>query len=495
MKLILGDSLQKLKDLPSSTIDAIVTDPPWALKFMNKRWDYELPSKELWEEVFRVLKPGAHALVCCGTRTQHRMVVNIEDAGFEIRDVVTHLYGSGFPKSHNLDGEWKGYGTALKPACEFWTLARKPLEKGLTVAENVLKWGTGAINVDACRIGVSASDPNIRVNETKGRGYQSEYVGGKVETIDSSHHGPPAQGRWPANVLFDEEAAAVLDEQSGVCRSSMTASKTQKKYAAGDTSLFHGQASTSYSDSGGASRFFYVAKTSKRERNAGIEKTDFIWDNSAWENEDLKSTLQDALQLVKDISGGTLMAVNKWSTDGYGSGHSALCHQGLTYTIRTASRLITDLKTWSASPSWSIRESIQAAIETIEANGLSLVESVNYINQLPLTFINEETEYLRGVVRVLLKMLLKIKESAAKNSNFHSTVKPIKLMEYLCKLITPPGGVILDPFMGSGSTGCAAVKLGYQFIGIERETEYIEIAKRRIEHWQKEQSQLKLHTS
>ena len=188
--------------MPDNSVDAIVTDPPYGISFMAKKWDYDVPKVDVWQEAMRVLKPGGHALIACGTRTQHRMVCNIEDAGFEIRDVVSWIYGSGFPKSLNVSkaidkaagaeredmgptpyankgrtnnnnayGEptasnqeritapateaakqWDGWGTALKPACEFFTLARKPLSEK-TVAANVLKWGTGGINIDGCRVG------------------------------------------------------------------------------------------------------------------------------------------------------------------------------------------------------------------------------------------------------------------------------------------------------------------------------------------------------
>jgi site-specific DNA-methyltransferase (adenine-specific) len=153
--LLNGDCLEQMKQLPDNSADSIVTDPPYGISFMAKKWDYDVPKVKVWKEAMRVLKPGGHALIACGTRTQHRMVVNIEDAGFEIRDVVSWIYGSGFPKSLNIHKKDErcpeGWGTALKPTCEFFTLARKPLSEK-TVAKNVLKWGTGGINIDGCRV-------------------------------------------------------------------------------------------------------------------------------------------------------------------------------------------------------------------------------------------------------------------------------------------------------------------------------------------------------
>ncbi len=310
-----GDSLDVLKTLEPNSIDAVVTDPPYGLNFMGKKWDYDVPSLALWIEIWRVLRPGGHVLSFGGTRTYHRMVVNIEHAGFEIRDQVQWIYGSGFPKSHNLPG---GFGTALKPANEPIVLARKPLSEK-TVAANVLKWGCGALNIEGSRIGTDKV-PSKKCIGDKYAGFKGNVQG---ENLPWTY----TQGRWPANVLFDESAAEMLGEPS---------------------------------------RFFYVAKASKRERNAGLEGMPVV----------RKSHMQ----------------------------------------------------TKNGEGERSMKEGF------------------------PDTF----------------------------QQNHHPTVKPIKLMEYLCKLITPPGGVILDPFMGSGSTGVAAKNLGFKFIGIEMNEEYLEIAKRRI---------------
>ena len=325
MKLLLGDCLDKLKELDDNSIDSIVTDPPYGLSFIGKKWDYDVPPTEVWEECMRVLKPGGHLLSFAGSRTYHRMAVRIEDAGFEIRDQIMWVYGSGFPKSHDvgkniekrkvggiknlkqigtksgikvetgtqgfsynkeyvpgismggrqisgeipvyeITNEYKGWGTALKPAHEPIVMARKPLT-GKSVADNVIEWGTGGINIDESRIE-------------------------NTDTLD----------RFPANILFDEEAGKLLDEQYE-----------------------------------GVSRFFYCPKTSKAERNEGTD-------------------------------------------------------------------------------------------------------------------------------------------------NNHPTVKPTDLMLYLIRLVTPKGGTTLDPFMGSGSTGKAAVRGGFDFIGIEREKEYMEIAESRINY-------------
>lgn len=365
-----GDCLDVLKTLPDCSVDSVVTDPPYGLSFMGKRWDYDVPAIEIWAECLRVLKPGGHLLAFAGTRTQHRMAVRIEDAGFEIRDMIAWVYGSGFPKSLDVSKaidkaagaerevvdsytrqgrsagilgaaveiqrnitapatdvarQWQGWGTALKPALEPITVARKPLIG--TVAENVLAHGTGGINVDGCRV------------ETNGESLARPFGHGGISAAQLNViprgiiTGDGLTGRWPANLIHDgsEEVTDLLGE---------------------------------------AARFFYCAKASKRDRDEGLEGFE-----------------------VK----------------------------------QTHNR---------------------------KADGKSVIEP--------------SSQQLRA--------------------NIHPTVKPTDLMRYLCRLVTPPGGIVLDPFTGSGSTGKAAILEGFQFIGIEREAEYIEIARARIEHAQKEKS-------
>ena len=430
-KLMLGDNIQSLKKLPDNSIDSIVTDPPYGLSFMNKKWDYDVPSMEFWKEVYRVLKPGGHILSFGGTRTYHRMVVNIEDAGFEIRDQIQWLYGSGFPKSLNIgkavdklegnerevvgeyiapDGklrkgvkkdimpnatewdnedriqtkgqsEWEGWGSALKPANEPICLARKPLiEK--SIAENVLKWGTGGINIDGCRIGyVDDSDkksavPGGKVSYTNESWGQQAGLEKDLQDKREAHN----EGRFPANLILDESAAEMLDEQSGVSKSNCKSGVVEGKEA-GQMYHRHEQSSNNYkkkimvgdyNDKGGASRFFYVAKVSKAERNMGLD--------------------------------------------------------GFDEKIRYALYETNTIKNWSSSSNeWQ-------------------------------------------------------KLNPAKNN--HPTVKPINLMSYLCKLITPPNGIVLDPFMGSGSTGIAALLNDFRFVGMEMDNDYFKISEARIDSYE-----------
>ena len=413
--ILSGDCVEVMRGMDDESVDAIVTDPPYGLGFMGKAWDDLPPGLEWARECLRVLKPGGHLLAFGGSRTYHRLAVAVEDAGFEVRDQMMWLYGSGFPKSldvskaidkkrgvdtaddarwvatpHFITGanktatgksekvgqltsgvrhlydpdstdakKWSGWGTALKPAHEPIVVARKPLVG--TVAENVLRFGTGALNIDGCRIAGN-------ISEMQGRTGTSKIPGGLFRSYRAHNPSggiwePTPAGRWPANLILDEEAGRLLDEQSGEGVSRVGKPRSGQ---AGE-----GWAMTAtgaeYEDAGGASRFFYCAKAGKAERNAGLDEFE-----------------------------------DKRPDD------------------RTAT-----------------------GMGSFEEKGVQ------------------------------------------PQRNHHPTVKPISLMAYLVRLVTPPNGTVLDPFLGSGTTGCAAVLEGFDFIGIEREADYIAIAEARIAWWEK----------
>ena len=322
MTIINGDCLDILKTYPNNHFTSIITDPPYGLSFMGKKWDYEVPSIEIWKECLRVLKPGGTALIFAGSRTQHRMACNVEDAGFILKDCLMWLYGSGFPKatdiSKQLDkmagvererGEkkkdfnkynsinykkenaveyvgrrpkeeigyemlpstpeakqWNGYKShGLKPAYEPILLAMKPNEG--SYAQNALKWGVSGLNIDAGRI---EGKPRTTHSDGNYKGDGNDLYESGLKT---GYHSEGATGRFPANILLDSESAAILDEQTGVSKSSDTKNLIQDDRS-NDISYAYKKKYKrcgGYTDKGGASRFFYTAKASKSERNAGCE--------------------------------------------------------------------------------------------------------------------------------------------------------------------------------------------------------------------------------
>jgi len=384
-----GDCREVLKTLADSSIDAVVTDPPYHLTsnkaggsgakslntsspagrarigtgFMGKAWDGGdiAHDPELWAEVLRVAKPGAHLLAFGGTRTYHRLACAIEDAGWEVRDCIAWLYGSGFPKSLNLEGQWGGWGTALKPAMEPIVVARKPLIG--TVAENMQEHGVGALNIDGCRISTCESLQGSTVrNDIRGGRYAS---GHKANQGDIGEYQQSPNGRWPANVIHDG-SAEVVDHfpltSSGKMRPTHT---TAGRTVFGQNTDGGYTTMETYGDSGSAARFFYVPKADREDRDDGLHGT------------------------AKEVA-------------------------------------------------------------LIGAAG----HKINPMTGRPVVDIPR--------------------------CNSHPTVKPTDLMRYLCRLVTPPGGIVLDPFMGSGSTGRGASIEGLGFIGIEQDAGYCEIARKRI---------------
>jgi site-specific DNA-methyltransferase (adenine-specific) len=425
-QILHGNNLDILPTLPDNSIDSIVTDPPYELGFMGKKWDSSgiAYSVELWQQCLRVLKPGGHLLAFSGSRTYHRMVVSIEDAGFEIRDMISWISNKTFPKSLNIgkaidklagaernilgidkvrgnspsmmgrtdpsnpeyDGstvgvgttyitepatdeakQWDGWGTGLKPTVEPIVMARKPVEG--TVANNVLTYGTGGLNIDGSRISADMDEFYSKTgNPRSGKGHLRSY-GASGDFGGDEANPPSANGRWPANIILDPYTAELLDEQSGQ-RVSGGGSKGVMGGMFGNGQDNPNLANSLYFDTGGASRFFYVAKASKRDRNEGLDE------------------LEDAV--AGSYSGNVANDGNKIG----------------------------------AQPD-------------------------------------------------------KPNQPA---KNFHPTVKPTSLMEYLIKLVTPPNGTVLDPFTGSGSTGKAAILQGFDFIGIEMTEDYLPIIEGRLKH-------------
>jgi len=381
-RVMFGDCRDVLKTLADCSVDSVVTDPPYELGFMGKKWDstgiaYDVT---VWAECLRVLKPGGHVLAFGGSRTFHRMAVAIEDAGFEIRDSIAWISSKTFPKSLNVrkaidktgvDGSaWEGWGTGLKQVVEPIVMGRKPLVG--TVAANVLEHGVGGLNIDASRVAADMSEFVSATGKPRsGMGHAHGFAMG--DGYGGENANPPnALGRWPANVILDEYSAGLLDEQSGV--SKVGGAGRSKDGAGGSFGGGQNSELNHYGDSGGASRFFYCAKASKRDRNEGL------------------GDLPD--NVVGSFFGNFEVPGNKIGA------HPEIPNQP--------------------------------------------------------------------------------------GKNTHPTVKPTTLMRYLIKLVTPPGGTVLDPFTGSGSTGKAALLDGYKFVGAELTEEYLPIIEGRL-RWAYEQ--------
>lgn len=538
-KLMLGDNIESLKKLPENSIDSVVTDGPYGLSFMNKKWDYDVPSVDFWKEVYRVLKPGGHLLSFGGTRTYHRMVVNIEDAGFEIRDQIQWLYGSGFPKSLNvgkavdkLEGnereyvkesennrtgrtsdwskeynirpyppvtkgqsDWEGWGSALKPANEPICLARKPLSEK-SIAENVLKWRTGGINVDGSRIKIDGDDDRQAGKRTCNIFDEVKVSGG----IDSPEYVPSPEGRFPANLILDESAAEMLDEQSGVSKRGLD--KVGKEYTSINNGKKLGMKNvmvSNYPGVGGASRFFYVAKVSKAERNMGLDgfdieiltptiklllKTDYNNKNLLWEKEDLQTKPVDMDRLhQKDIEeyGALLKKDKEWNTEWFGNILTDQFLMEVKSIIETETNSIMIYQILNLLIQKNIKKNIQESLGEMVSD-INFVENVEKKNTKLSIILANKDGLNQNVNPVLLEeqWTINIKE----NKCSHPTLKPVNLMSYLCKLITPPNGIVLDPFMGSGSTGIAALLNDFRFVGMELDNDYFKIAEARINSYE-----------
>lgn len=410
--LLFGDCLDVLSSVGDCSVDSVVCDPPYGLSFMGKMWDYDVPSVAIWRECLRVLKPGGYLLAFAGSRTQHRMAVNIEDAGFEIRDMIAWVYGSGFPKSHNVScsidkmaghgnrgraiptvgsyqssdveqehkltsnpvgpyvaktdeaKKWEGWGSNLKPSIEPITVARKPLDG--TIAENVLKWGTGAMNIDGCRVPMDQGDfdkLSRGVDAIRERGGSMDNSWKNSSDLSGANPANPL-GRWPANFIHDG-SQEVLDLFPDAKGGSWVNTDGARHFNNNGKKTGYIASGRSDASTGYAARFFYCPKANKADRNEGCE----------------------------DIE------PKQYSYDG---------------------------------------------------------------RDTPI-----ENAYQRN---------------GSNANNFHPTVKPTDLMRYLCRLVTQPGGVVLDPFMGSGTTGKAAMREGFEFIGCEMDLEYYKIATARIVH-------------
>lgn len=487
-----GDSLVILKAMTDNSVDSIVTDPPYGISFMGNAWDYQVPSAELWAECLRVLKPGGHLLAFAGTRTQHRMAVNIEDAGFEIRDMLAWLYGSGFPKSHNISKaidkklgakrkvvgskeagcfggtdeghhtiggktssvdvtvagseeaqQWEGWGTALKPALEPITMARKPF-KG-TVADNVLEHGVGGLNIDESRVGDFV--PTQPSALTYGRHYE--------DREEIAVPTPTKPGRYPSNVMHDGSQPVVdlFPNKKGAAPALQPITMARKPFkgTVADNVMKHGVGGLNID----ASRVPGDYETRDRDNKGG-----------------------DSMFGTGAGGGAFVPTEGRWPAN--------VLHDG-------SEAVVDEFPSSKASKGTTYGRGFQTAYVNGEDPGRRIA-SEGYADEgsaarffyVPKASKKDRDEGLAGPERDAGCMsgntnadTLRV-EKVPQRKNIHPTVKPTTLMAYLCKLVTPPGGLVLDPFNGSGSTGKGAVGEGFRYIGIELNPEFCEISRARI---------------
>jgi DNA modification methylase len=526
MSVIHMECLPGMRMFPDNMAHSVVTDPPYGLRFMGKRWDYDVPSVEEWREAYRLLRPGGYLLAFGGTRTYHRLVCAIEDAGFEIRDQIGWAFGSGFPKSHN--GEWGG--TALKPAWEPICVARKPLEG--TVEENWRKWGTGALAIDACRVetsdslggGAYAKNPTEREQMWGADAGNSWVRGGAGEFVQPD-------GRWPANLIHDgsDEVLAAFPTAPGQMAKAST-SDTQRAGQNTYGNMVRGSnGSEPRNDAGSAARFFQTCQS---------DYTDDLWQDLNLPSAHAATVDANSLQqrravffvLVhvakKALPEGLLwdVSLSKEPTTPATPTQLRALATALTQTIRSI-----DSRYWLGllHAKFSLNLNHVQSVVLRTQTGTTTITLSHWLSDgsaEPVTFnitpqnlgVGERVSALSsGVESARFKYCAKASKSdrneglegrtprnepahrktnldatadnpylrgVTERLNTHPTVKPTALMRYLCRLVTPAGGLVIDPWAGSGSTGKAAVLEGFGFLGFEREAEHVEIANARIAH-------------
>jgi DNA modification methylase len=548
VQAILGDSREVLRTFADNTFDSCCTDPPYALTevkthgqsfasqlnggrtaaqkvarrgFMGQKWDTGETAFDpaFWAEVLRVLKPGAHLFAFSGTRTYHRMVCAIEDAGFEVRDQFAWAFGSGFPKSHSIskaidraagverevigtdknygksrleDGkttfgdyagewnittpatdaakQWEGWGTAAKPAWEPICLARKPLSEG-TVAANVLRWGTGALNIDGCRVGTADDLNGGRYSDNK-LGDDGNTYGSGINLRSKEDYRQPL-GRWPANLIHDgsDEVLAGFPETVGAGNTFASPAEVGV-FGVGGTTLRN-----THNDHGGsAARFFYCAKADKNDRiSRFIEEVKVEWISASGPCQaKLQVDTEQSLEKATVVSPSG--ADSGWSTFLSGNTLTALFQKAYSCTISTETNSTTDLRTWSLLTR-SLTSGFTGDVRYETANGGSPAESAASGPQ-SITITLARTASLPGASTALSRTPLKISVSGRQHG--HPTTKPVDLMAYLVRLVTRKGGTCLDPFAGSGTTGEAAMREGCKAVLIEREPTYHADIERRM---------------
>lgn len=455
VKLFLGDCLVRLKELEDNSIDSVVTDAPYGINFMNKKWDYQVPSVEVWKECLRVLKPGGYLLSFAGTRTQHRLACNIEDAGFEIRDMIAWVYAQGMPK----------HKSCLKPALEPITMARKPAKKATL------------LNIDDCRVeGRERTDYGL----TNSKRSQGNCYGSPTQSADFDS----SKGRYPSNLIHDgsDEVLELFPDSNGAGKSLPRVKITGygEGIGTGKSEYLGGERIPFNSGSGSAARFY---KSFNMEDNEWLDlNLPQLSAKIAEKNLPLQEAVDafvlsgavtSALQEGKVLKSTTTPTMNVTAKE---------LRRLAESVIKTMLRIKKEFLLEQPQEEHFLTFNLVSVAVMKKQTGITTItvshwKSDGYAE--PVTFSIMQSNMALGE-EASIKYCAKANKKDREEGNTHPTIKPTELMKYLVKLVTPKDGIVLDPFLGSGSTGKAAVSLGYSFIGVERELEYFTIAQDRI---------------
>lgn len=506
--LLDGDCIAAMADMPEASVDSIVTDPPYELGFMGRKWDASgiAFDPETWAAALRVLKPGGHLVAFGAPKNYHRLACAIEDAGFEIRDSLMWVFGSGFPKSHNLDGEWQGWGTALKPAYEPIILARKPLIG--TVAENVLAHGTGALNIDACRVGdfVNTTPPGTdRYNRAN---FEQGYRPNAYQRLDVTGQRPYVLQSWEQEPRLCASCAALAADP--VKQATPETRESTATKPVGPITSDEEKSSQDATDSGaiGCSDGTRPDATSTNSSTSKCGKTPTdqyqTGTKSTTETETRattnSTTCSSCLKPITDDCTPSSMSgeTSGWpqagtrhapiGRDGEPSANKAYAKNGSTnFAATPGPRGGSPAGRWPANLVHDGSEEVLAAFPDRKgavSNGRSGEKGVGDWGMGPVA---QAPGYADSGSAARFFYCAKAGKNDRAGSK-HPTVKPIALMRWLVRLITPPGGVVLDPFAGSGTTGQAAMEEGFSAILIEREEEYVMDISRRIQSTPKQET-------
>jgi DNA modification methylase len=466
-----GDCLDILRTMPDNSIDAVVTDPPYGLAFMGKKWDYDVPSEDIWRECLRVLKPGGHLLAFAGTRTQHRMAVRIEDAGFEIRDMIAWVYGSGFPKSLDVSKAIDRQRHDREQVYEVtaWIRAARDAA-GLGNADIDKAFGCNGMGRHWTDVPPNGKQPAVPTLEQIPQ--LLEVLGLRLDDVPDNirdliwtlngNKGQPGEN-WAKREVVGQQAATRLAVEPGQDNDRSNTTLAITAPATPEAQQWAGW--------GTALKPALEPITVARKPFPGTVANNVLtWGTGAVNVDGCRVGTDD------NLNGGAYAINGLERTDAWGANNGFRRNQGLEY-VQPSGR-------WPANLIHDGSEDVVGLFPAnVKGGTWNRTAGARHFNNDgdPTGYQTNGSDSSSGSAARFFYCAKASKADRAHGNN-HPTVKPTDLMRYLCRLVTPPGGVVLDPFMGSGSTGKAAILEGFRFVGIEREAEYIDISRARIQH-------------